>query len=195
VFNTFSIRFLTSLLRKVLKRYLEGFEPLTFTSVFTVKAVVTVERDKKLDMMEWGKVKAEDSCGNDANLPEGWTKGGAKKLLVREPGELRDESSEEHHQDLPDGWKVKTPSPSKTIPPVSTVQHKVESGNFMERSSEAAEARLSKQSDIEVAYSRRSKPAAQVGLVPEKEEVPLMLNSLSTIGDEKHEEPVCLSEI
>jgi hypothetical protein len=65
---------------------------------------VTVERDKKLDMMERGKVKVEDSCGNagnlpegwtigpicwnDANLPEGWTKGGAKKLLVRDPEEL-----------------------------------------------------------------------------------------------------------
>jgi hypothetical protein len=104
---------------------------------------VAEDRDKKLDKRERGKVKAEDSCGKDANLPEGWAKGGAKKLLMREPGELRDESSEEH-QDLPNGWKVKpskqakvsklekvmTASPSKINPPVSTVQHKVGNGNF-----------------------------------------------------------------
>ena len=35
-FNTFSIRFLTSLLQKVSKSYVDGFEPLNFSSFFTV---------------------------------------------------------------------------------------------------------------------------------------------------------------
>jgi hypothetical protein len=63
---------------------------------------ITTEGDKKLDVMEGGKVKAEASCGNDDNLPEGWKNGGDKKLFLREPGEVKDESSKDD-EDLHDG--------------------------------------------------------------------------------------------
>jgi hypothetical protein len=66
------------------------------------------------------------------------------------------------------------------------------SAPFMEKKkdSEAVEDLVPKQSNIEVAYSMRTKPAAKVGPVsPEKEEVPLVLDSLVNVDDEKHEEP------
>jgi hypothetical protein len=119
---------------------------------------ITTEGDKKLSVIEVGKVKAEARCENDDYLPEGWKSGGTKKLVVRELGNVKDESSEEHDEDLPDGWKIKTQSlskqalvykllekvvtasPSRIIPSVSTVfygagdiQHNTKMGKFMEK--------------------------------------------------------------
>ena len=65
-------------------------------------------------------------------------------------------------------------------------------GKFKEKvsESEAVEVLVPKQSSIEVVYCIRTKAAAKVGPVsPEKEEVPLVLESLVNVDDEKYEAP------